>query len=269
MCCEDADCARRDFGFALALSKIVRSSNNAPRKPTSSIPTNSADTSVLLFSSRFPRRARLSADRRDAGDGGHFEAASRFARERPRTSNGALGVKTRRERRWRSARRSAGACGRGRRRTLIASRRERRGRAGSGGAIDTARGGTTWIGVRRRAREASRRLGEDAWIAENDRGSRTPTTDERPGWTPWRRSSRRFKIRRRAHCPVQETRHVRGPGARVLWSLLWNHPRAAAGDRLHLPAALAAVARNASNRVCNAWRCCSASRRTRRRARSS
>ena len=98
----------RDFVVQL-LSEVepqnLRSemSTKAPRKPTSAdtkLPTL-ADTSVLLFSSR--RDARLECGRPELAT--HFEPRlAGFRANIHGRLNGALGVKTRRERRWRSAR---------------------------------------------------------------------------------------------------------------------------------------------------------------------
>jgi hypothetical protein len=75
---------------------------NHPENRLQPVPTL-ADTSVLLFSSRRAFDARLECGRPELAT--HFEP--RLAAFRANVHgrlNGALGVKTRRERRWRSAR---------------------------------------------------------------------------------------------------------------------------------------------------------------------
>jgi hypothetical protein len=96
--------------FALARSTKLRSATvtNQPI-PTQTPKPPPADTTA--YSSRFACDAWAESGRPVVAT--HFEP--RFAGFRANVhgrSNGALGAKTRRERRWRSARRSAGASGR-------------------------------------------------------------------------------------------------------------------------------------------------------------
>jgi len=100
--CEHADSLIWDprfCGFNFCRSKIQQ---NHPEDRLQPVPTL-ADTSVLLFSSRRACDARLECGRPELAT--HFEP--RLAGFRANVHgrlNGALGVKTRRERRWRSAR---------------------------------------------------------------------------------------------------------------------------------------------------------------------